>query len=215
VEKTTRERRGRATLRRKFSRSGAGLNTAKRLLRRAPDGFSHVGFLPIQQGKMLPFRQRPEAPMYAVSRVLGWSLKVGAICFAAGFFGPMILAPDANQGPLLGILITGPLGLVLGGLFGVLKEILRARGGDGRGPMLSSTAPTAPTAPAAPVVASAPADYTTLLRGLAAGVGIFLAVRGVMGLRLQEGRGAASAVVLSIVAFWFAVTGRVPSWFRR
>ncbi|ESY71163.1 hypothetical protein X742_01675 [Mesorhizobium sp. LNHC232B00] len=33
---------------------------------------------------------------------------------SAGFVGPIIFTPDANQGPLLGIFITGPLGLVVG-----------------------------------------------------------------------------------------------------
>jgi hypothetical protein len=36
----------------------------------------------------------------------------------AGFVGPIILRPDSNQGPLLGIFITGPAGFVLGGLGG-------------------------------------------------------------------------------------------------
>lgn len=39
---------------------------------------------------------------------------IGCITFGLGFFGPMIIAPEANQGPLLGILITGPLGFILG-----------------------------------------------------------------------------------------------------
>jgi hypothetical protein len=50
-----------------------------------------------------------------------WALTMGAVGGAAGFFGPMILSPEANQGPLLGILITGPggalAGLVLGFIF--------------------------------------------------------------------------------------------------
>src|SRR5688572_4212730 len=33
---------------------------------------------------------------------LGGALVVGAVGFVGGFFGPMIWAPDANQGPLLG-----------------------------------------------------------------------------------------------------------------
>jgi hypothetical protein len=37
-----------------------------------------------------------------------------------GFLGPMILAPEANQGPLLGIFITGPLGLVVGAIAGAI-----------------------------------------------------------------------------------------------
>jgi uncharacterized membrane protein YeaQ/YmgE (transglycosylase-associated protein family) len=43
---------------------------------------------------------------------------LGIIGFSAGFFGPMIFTPEANQGPLLGIFITGPLGAVAGGLIG-------------------------------------------------------------------------------------------------
>jgi hypothetical protein len=46
----------------------------------------------------------------------GWG---GVIGFAGGFFGPMLLAPDANQGPMLGLFITGPGGVVLGGLAGL------------------------------------------------------------------------------------------------
>ncbi len=53
-----------------------------------------------------------------------WSLALGATGFVAGFFGPIALNPDANQGPLLGLFITGPggalAGLVLGAIFRVL-----------------------------------------------------------------------------------------------
>jgi hypothetical protein len=42
--------------------------------------------------------------------VIGFSL----VGFAAGFFGPILLRPDANQGPLLGIFFTGPLGAAVG-----------------------------------------------------------------------------------------------------
>jgi hypothetical protein len=58
---------------------------------------------------------------------LGGALTVGAIGFVGGFFGPMILAPDANQGPLLGLFITGPLGFVLGGLAGLVYGLARKR----------------------------------------------------------------------------------------
>jgi len=43
-----------------------------------------------------------------------WMLILGVVGFAAGFFGPMIFVPEANQGPLVGILMTGPGGLALG-----------------------------------------------------------------------------------------------------
>ena len=53
--------------------------------------------------------------------ILG-SVILGGLSFAAGFFGPIYFTPEANQGPLLGIFITGPLGLlvgfILGGLYG-------------------------------------------------------------------------------------------------
>ncbi len=48
------------------------------------------------------------------------ALLTGGVGFAAGFFGPMVFAPDANQGPLLGIFITGPLGFVVGAVGGAV-----------------------------------------------------------------------------------------------
>lgn len=45
-----------------------------------------------------------------------WWLIVGGFGFFFGYFGPLIFAPGSNQGPLLGIFITGPLGMVMGTL---------------------------------------------------------------------------------------------------
>lgn len=45
---------------------------------------------------------------------------LGAIGFAAGFFGPIVVNPEANQGPLMGIFITGPGGAALGAAVGAL-----------------------------------------------------------------------------------------------
>jgi hypothetical protein len=53
------------------------------------------------------------------------SLMTGAIAFLVGFFGPIVFTPHANQGPLLGIFITGPLGFILGGIGGALYWFLR------------------------------------------------------------------------------------------
>ena len=50
----------------------------------------------------------------SLRRIFVWSFVLGAISFSIGFLGPMILAPGANQGPLLGIFITGPLGALIG-----------------------------------------------------------------------------------------------------
>lgn len=57
--------------------------------------------------------------------IFGGGILVGTIGFILGFFGPLILTPSSNQGPLLGIFITGPLGfffgLILGGLYWNMK----------------------------------------------------------------------------------------------
>jgi hypothetical protein len=48
------------------------------------------------------------------SSILVGALATGGIAFSAGFFGPILFAPGANQGLLLGIFVTGPLGFLLG-----------------------------------------------------------------------------------------------------
>jgi hypothetical protein len=53
-----------------------------------------------------------------MKRTLLIGVVIGAVCFAAGFFGPLIFRPESNQGPLLGFFITGPAGFVAGCLGG-------------------------------------------------------------------------------------------------
>ena len=53
-----------------------------------------------------------------ISNTLLGAVVVGAVGFCAGFFGPILFTPEANQGPLLGIFITGPLGFLLGAVGG-------------------------------------------------------------------------------------------------
>ena len=60
-----------------------------------------------------------------LAMTLGGALVVGGIGFVGGFFGPMIFAPEANQGPLLGLFITGPLGFLLGGAGGFVYALVR------------------------------------------------------------------------------------------
>jgi hypothetical protein len=61
----------------------------------------------------------PESRAVMAAGCLG-GLVVGGAGFVVGFAGPLILQPEANQGPLLGILITGPLGAVVGTLIGLV-----------------------------------------------------------------------------------------------
>jgi len=53
-----------------------------------------------------------------------WALSLGVVGGAAGFFGPMLLNPDANQGPMLGLFITGPGGAIAGAILGFLFKLL-------------------------------------------------------------------------------------------
>jgi hypothetical protein len=57
--------------------------------------------------------------------ILIWAFGFAAIGFVGGFFGPLILTPEANQGPLLGIFITGPLGFLTGAAIGTALVIFR------------------------------------------------------------------------------------------
>ena len=61
--------------------------------------------------------------------VLLWPIILGGAGFAAGFFGPIVLNPDANQGPLVGIFLSGPGGVVLGLVLGVICRAAKIGGG--------------------------------------------------------------------------------------
>jgi Domain of unknown function (DUF4383) len=56
-----------------------------------------------------------------------WALVLGVVGFVCGFVGPMVFSPDANQGPMLGIFITGPAGALLGAMLGLLVGAARPR----------------------------------------------------------------------------------------
>jgi hypothetical protein len=58
---------------------------------------------------------------------LGGGLILGGVSLAAGFVGPLILNPGANQGPLLGIFFTGPIGFVVGVGLGAVYARFRVR----------------------------------------------------------------------------------------
>jgi len=60
------------------------------------------------------------------SNIFKGAIILGSICFSIGFFGPMIFS-KSNQGPLLGIFITGPLGFIFGGIVGLIYWVFRSR----------------------------------------------------------------------------------------
>jgi hypothetical protein len=72
------------------------------------------------------YLRRPAAEGGTAARwCVGMMLLVGGVSFLAGFVGPMLLRPDAPQGPLLGIFFTGPLGAVAGAVVGLLIGLVR------------------------------------------------------------------------------------------
>ena len=62
----------------------------------------------------------------AASVFLG-AVLLGGLGFTGGFLGPIIFTPEANQGPLLGIFIAGPLGFLVGGGAGFVYWAARGR----------------------------------------------------------------------------------------
>jgi hypothetical protein len=59
-----------------------------------------------------------------IGAILGAGV-AGAGFFAAGFVGPILFMPSANQGPLFGIFIAGPAGFVAGGVMGFVIGAIR------------------------------------------------------------------------------------------
>ena len=49
----------------------------------------------------------------------------GAMGLAAGFLAPILMSPDSPQGPLLGIFVTGPIGVMLGTVVGALVGVVQ------------------------------------------------------------------------------------------
>jgi hypothetical protein len=73
------------------------------------------------------WRQTASVSRGLVNYIVLGALVVGGLGFSAGFFGPMIFDPGANQGPLLGIFITGPLGGVIGAVVGAVYWHVRGK----------------------------------------------------------------------------------------
>lgn len=71
------------------------------------------------------FRQGPPGRQRTVAWWCGtMSWTVGVVSFLIGFVGPIQFSPELPQGPMLGILITGPLGFLVGAVVGVLIGFL-------------------------------------------------------------------------------------------
>ena len=63
--------------------------------------------------------------------VLGTALLVGGMGFLIGFFGPILtgilVGSQANLGPLWGIFVLGPAGVLLGAVTGLILGLKKVR----------------------------------------------------------------------------------------
>jgi uncharacterized membrane protein YeaQ/YmgE (transglycosylase-associated protein family) len=69
-----------------------------------------------------PARQPPTSLLTLIALAAVWAalgaVMLGTTGFLIGFLGPIRFHPGANQGPLLGLFFTGPVGALLGALVG-------------------------------------------------------------------------------------------------
>jgi hypothetical protein len=79
--------------------------------------------LPAGAAVVLAWRSSRAASQGVFMTAAYWAVVAGAVSFCLGFFGPMLLDPGANQGPLLGLFITGPLGFIVGGICGLIYAL--------------------------------------------------------------------------------------------
>jgi hypothetical protein len=62
-----------------------------------------------------------------VRSIIVGALITGGVAFCVGFFGAIVVMPDANLGPRLGIFVAVPLGLLAGAIGGAGHWFVRTR----------------------------------------------------------------------------------------
>ena len=82
-----------------------------------------AAFLSAAAAAVWVWRKVGTAARSILQTTLQCAVVIGAVGFCAGFFGPIIFTPESNQGPLLGLFITGPLGFIGGGVLGFLYAL--------------------------------------------------------------------------------------------
>ncbi len=60
--------------------------------------------------------------------VIGGALILGGLFFTVSFLGPMVIAKDTSQGPMIGVFIAAPLGVILGGIGGYVHATRQREG---------------------------------------------------------------------------------------
>ena len=63
--------------------------------------------------------------------VIGGALILGGLFFVIGFLGPMAISKDTDQGPMIGLFIVAPLGVIVGAIGGYVyasRDTVKAEG---------------------------------------------------------------------------------------
>ena len=60
-------------------------------------------------------------------RVLLWTAITGLVSFVAGFYAPLYFGRESPQGPLFGIVMSGPAGAIIGCVIGLVLSIRHVR----------------------------------------------------------------------------------------
>lgn len=55
---------------------------------------------------------------HTIVAVIGGALILGGLFFVIGFLGPMAISKDTDQGPMIGLFIAAPLGVIVGAIGG-------------------------------------------------------------------------------------------------
>jgi len=64
-----------------------------------------------------------------LASVAKWAMIIGSIAFVGGFVGSIFLS-SSNLGPLLGIFVTGPVGVLAGALWGAVHWAIHSAGSE-------------------------------------------------------------------------------------
>jgi hypothetical protein len=69
----------------------------------------------------MKFNKKSNDNLYLFDNIIKSAMLIGGISFAVGFVGPLLFS-SSNIGPLIGIFITGPIGGMVGVIWGIVKS---------------------------------------------------------------------------------------------
>jgi hypothetical protein len=120
--------------------------------------------------------------------IVSTALAVGGVGFALGYIGPLLVS-DSNLGPLLGIFVTGPLGLLAGALIGIILSARQQSQSQIKGEL-------------------------GWLAGAWGGALLFTLASAIAGISWTA-IAAQLAVVICAASLFYAFSAKLPPWLRR